>query len=49
MAVQKSKKSLSKFLKTREYFLPKNNPIKSGDILLNKNYAETLRAFSKFL
>ena len=47
-SVQKSKKSLSKFLKTREYFLPKNNPIKSGDILLNKNYAETLRAFSKY-
>ena len=46
-SIKKSKKSLSKFLKTKSYFLPNGIPLKSGDIHFNKNYANTLKAFKK--
>ena len=46
-SIKKSKKSLSKFLKTKSYFLPNGIPLKSGNIHFNKNYANTLKAFEK--
>ena len=46
-SIKKSKKSLSKFFKTKSYFLPHGIPLKSGDIHFNKNYANTLKAFKK--
>ena len=46
-SIKNNKKSLSKFMKTKSYFLPKGIPLKSGDIHFNKNYANTLKAFEK--
>ena len=46
-SIQKSKKSLSKFKRTKDYFLPNNKPLKAGIILKNKNYARTLKELAK--
>ena len=46
-SIKKSRKSLSKFLKTKSYFLPNDKPLESGNIHFNKNYANTLKAFEK--
>ena len=46
-SIKKSRKSLMLFSNTREYFFPKNVALKYGDILINKNYAKTLRSFSR--
>jgi gamma-glutamyltranspeptidase/glutathione hydrolase len=46
-SIQKNQKSLSKFKKTKNYFLPNNKPLKAGIILKNKNYAETLKELAK--
>ena len=47
-SIQKNQKSLSKFKRTRDYFLPNNKPLKAGEILYNKNYARTLKILAKF-
>ena len=47
-SIQKSKKSLSKFKRTKDYFLPNNKPLKTGMILKNKNYARTLKELAKY-
>ena len=47
-SIQKNQKSLSKFKRTRDYFLPNNKPLKAGEILHNKNYARTLKILAKF-
>ena len=46
-SIKKSSKSLSKFLKTKSYFLPNGMPLETGNIHFNKNYANTLKAFEK--
>ncbi len=46
-SIKRSKRSLSKFLNTKTYFLPNDKPLKSGNIHYNKNYADTLKAFAK--
>ena len=46
-SIKRSKDSLSKFKNTKVYFLPNNIPLKSGNIHLNKNYAETLKNFAR--
>ena len=46
-SIQKNQKSLSKFNRTKNYFLPNNEPLKSGIILKNKNYAKTLKELAK--
>jgi len=46
-SIKRSKRSLSKFLNTKTYFLPNDEPLKSGNIHYNKNYADTLKAFAK--
>ena len=47
-SIQKSKKSLSKFKRTKDYFLPNDKPLKAGMILKNKNYARTLKELAKY-
>jgi gamma-glutamyltranspeptidase/glutathione hydrolase len=47
-SIQKSKKSLSKFKRTKDYFLPNNKPLNAGMILKNKNYARTLKELAKY-
>ena len=47
-SIQKSKESLSKFKRTKDYFLPNNKPLKTGMILKNKNYARTLKELAKY-
>ena len=46
-SIKRSKRSLSKFLNTKTYFLPNGTPLKSGNIHYNKNYADTLKAFAE--
>ena len=46
-SIQKNQKSLSKFKRTKNYFLPNNEPLKAGIILKNKNYAKTLKELAK--
>ena len=46
-SIKRSKRSLSKFLNTKTYFLPNDKPLKSGNIHYNKNYADTLKAFAE--
>ena len=47
-SIQKNQKSLNKFRRTRNYFLPNNKPLKAGIILNNKNYARTLKVLAKY-
>ncbi|MDC0093911.1 gamma-glutamyltransferase, partial [Alphaproteobacteria bacterium] len=47
-SIKRSESSLSKFKNTKAYFLPNNIPLKSGDIHLNKKYANTLKAFARY-
>jgi gamma-glutamyltranspeptidase/glutathione hydrolase len=44
-SITRSKNSLSKFKNTKKYFLPNNVPLRAGSIHINKNYADTLKAF----
>ena len=44
-SITRSKNSLSKFTNTKKYFLPNNVPLRAGSIHINKNYADTLKAF----
>ena len=44
-SISRSKNSLSKFENTKKYFLPNNVPLRAGSIHINKNYADTLKAF----
>ena len=44
-SITRSKNSLSKFKNTKKYFLPNNVPLRAGSIHINKNYANTLKAF----
>ena len=44
-SISRSKNSLSKFENTKKYFLPNNVPLREGSIHINKNYADTLKAF----
>lgn len=46
-SVKKNKESLIKFKKNKEYFFPQNIPIEPDQILLNKEYAKTLKQFSQ--
>ena len=46
-SVKRSKNSLSKFSRTKRYFLPNELAVQYGDILINKSYVKTLRAFEK--
>ena len=45
-SITRSKNSLSKFKNTKKYFLPNNIPLRAGSIHINKNYADTLKAFA---
>ena len=45
-SITRSKNSLSKFKNTKKYFLPNNVPLRAGSIHINKNYADTLKAFA---
>ncbi len=40
-------KILIKFFRTKNYFLPNEIAIKYGEILVNKNYEQTLKLFRK--
>lgn len=44
--VEADAERLSRFSKTRDYFLPGGNPISTGDTLANTAYADTLRAIA---
>ena len=44
-SITRNKNSLSKFKNTKKYFLPNNVPLRAGSIHINKNYANTLKAF----
>ena len=44
-SITRSKNSLSKFTNTKKYFLPNNVPLRAGSTHINKNYADTLKAF----
>ena len=46
-SIQKNQKSLIKIKRTKNYFLPNNEPLKAGIILKNKNYAKTLKELAK--
>jgi gamma-glutamyltranspeptidase/glutathione hydrolase len=46
-SVKKNKESLIKFKKNKDYFFPQNIPIEPDQILLNKEYAKTLKQFSQ--
>ena len=46
-SVKRNKKSLSKFSRTKNYFLPNKIAIQYGEILVNKNYEQTIKAFEK--
>ena len=45
-SITRSKNSLSKFTNTKKYFLPNNVPLRAGSTHINKNYADTLKAFA---
>ena len=45
-SITRSKNSLSKFKNTKKYFLPNNVPLRAGRTHINKNYADTLKAFA---
>ena len=45
-SITRNKNSLSKFKNTKKYFLPNNIPLRAGSTHINKNYADTLKAFA---
>ena len=47
-SVKKQLSSIKKVARTKDYFIPNNLPIKSGQMLSNAAYAETIRKFSKY-
>ena len=45
-SITRNKNFLSKFKNTKKYFLPNNIPLRAGSTHINKNYADTLKAFA---